>query len=70
MSTTFGDRLRSAIRYEGYTSLVSFGHQVGLKSPDINRYLNGSRLPGLDLLARMLVALPNTDARRLIVGEQ
>jgi transcriptional regulator with XRE-family HTH domain len=64
----FGSRLRDAILNEHLT-VTEFAQQVDLCSTQLFHYLSGKNSPSVDILSRMLLALPNADARTLITGK-
>lgn len=66
---SFGQRLVEAIEAHE-TNQADFARSTMIHESNLSHYVAGDRKPGLDTMATMLRALPNTDARWLITGER
>lgn len=64
---TFGERLRQAIQQNGL-SIADYSRATGISLPHVCHYMGGNPKPGLDVLARMVAALPESDVRWLLTG--
>ncbi len=66
--TFFSDRLRLAMRSQGI-SQTDLAKRCNTEPSWINHFTRNRRLPTFGMLARILDAMPDVDARWLITGE-
>ncbi|WP_186308598.1 helix-turn-helix domain-containing protein [Paraburkholderia sp. BCC1885] len=65
--STFGNRLRVAI--ERQMTLTEFSEKTGFDLPFLSHLIHNHRRPSFDTLVRLLEALPQPNARKLILGD-
>lgn len=64
---SFGRRLKKAIKAEGMTQ-SEFARKIHVDAPWVSNVIAGNRYPSFQLLQAILLWLPNTDARKLVMG--
>ena len=62
----FSDRLNKAIPESKKTNVAK---AMGVRTWILENFLKGNRTPGLQNIAKLLEAMPEIDARRLICGK-
>jgi transcriptional regulator with XRE-family HTH domain len=64
----FAARLRAAMKETGVTQKM-LAEDTGIDKTNISHLVNGDRAPSMGTLSRLLVALPEVNARWLITGK-
>lgn len=67
--TSFGSRLRHATEQHGLTQ-AGLARAIGTDRAHICHLMEDDKTPRLNTLERILEAMPNLDARWLIVGKK
>lgn len=62
------DRIRSLIN-EHYPSLKTFSEVIGETPATVNNWVSGKRNIGMDVINKVIAAIPNTDINWLLTGE-
>lgn len=62
------DRIRSLIN-EHYPSLKTFSEVIGETPATVNNWVSGKRNIGMDVINKVIAAIPNTDVNWLLTGE-
>lgn len=65
---TFAQRLQWAMQQED-VSQTALAAKTGIDITNICHLVHGRRAPNLQTLCKLLHALPNTDARKLLLGD-
>lgn len=62
------DRIRSLIN-EHYPSLKTFSEVIGETPATVNNWVSGKRNIGMDVINKVIAAIPNTDVNWLLTGK-
>src|ERR1043165_2212427 len=69
VSDSFGARLKIALSVVG-TSQSERAKRTGLLPSNVSHFIRGQREPSLEVLARIVIALPKIDVRWLVTGRK